>query len=201
MRKPIGMFPAWTTKQSDLLPKVVRGYVYLEMRPAVWGLPQAGMAKEIDAILYLGCKFVPQLDGELTISCTKGTNESILVGLFSVLGCADSVVVRFNELKCYLLRGEVSLDCLGCLVVHHVDFRFESFAHKIFKVFCVCLQYLFQIETCDWGDEYPIGFVMVHNKETYDPVQGHIWEIPRTIIVYNAQYFVGERANAKYIGY
>jgi hypothetical protein len=43
MRIPIGMFPAWTIKQYDLLPKVVRGYVYLEMRRAVWRLPQAGI--------------------------------------------------------------------------------------------------------------------------------------------------------------
>ena len=43
MRIPIGMFPIWTIKQYDLLNKVVRGYVYLEMRRAVWGLPQAGI--------------------------------------------------------------------------------------------------------------------------------------------------------------
>ena len=43
MRIPIGMFPVWTIKQYDLLTKVVRGYVYLEMRRAVWGLPQAGI--------------------------------------------------------------------------------------------------------------------------------------------------------------
>ena len=30
-------------KKYDLLPKVVHGYVYLEMRHAVWGLPQAGI--------------------------------------------------------------------------------------------------------------------------------------------------------------
>jgi len=41
MRIPIGMFQAWTINQYGLLTKVVRGYVYLEMRHAVWGLPQA----------------------------------------------------------------------------------------------------------------------------------------------------------------
>ena len=37
-----------------------------------------GNDKEIDAILYLGCEFVPQLDGELAISCSEGADESIL---------------------------------------------------------------------------------------------------------------------------
>ncbi len=101
--------------------------------------------KEIYAILNLGCEFVPQLYGELAIGCTKGTDEAILEGLDSLLGCVDSVVVWFNQLKCYLLRGEVSLDCLGCLVVHHIDFWFESIAHQIFEVLCVCLQYSFRI--------------------------------------------------------
>ena len=41
---------------------------------------------------------------------------------------------------------------------------------------------------------------MVHHKETYVPVQGHVREISRAIVVYNARYFVGERAEAKYIG-
>ena len=156
--------------------------------------------KEIYAILNLGCEFIPQLDGELAICCTKGTDESILEGLDSSLGCVDSVVVWFNQLKCYLLWGEVRLDCLGCLVVHHIDFWFESFAHQIFEVFCVCLQYLFRIEDCDWCDEYHIGFIMLHHEKTYIPVQGHVREIPRTIVVYNARYFVCERAEAKYIG-
>ena len=43
MRIPIGLFPAWTIKQYDLMTKVVQGYVYLEMRRAVCGLPQAGI--------------------------------------------------------------------------------------------------------------------------------------------------------------
>jgi hypothetical protein len=59
---------------------------------------------------------------------------------------------------------------------------------------------LFRIQACDWGDEYRIGFVMVHHDETYVPVQGHVRETPLTIVVYNARYFVCERAEAKYIG-
>jgi hypothetical protein len=43
MHIPIGMFPTWIVEQYDLLSKVVKGYIYMEMRQAVWGLPQAGI--------------------------------------------------------------------------------------------------------------------------------------------------------------
>ena len=40
---PIILFPPWIVQQYDLLNKVVGGFVYLQMRKAVWGLPQAGI--------------------------------------------------------------------------------------------------------------------------------------------------------------
>jgi hypothetical protein len=67
MRIPIGMFPTWTIKQYDLSTKVVRGYVYLEMRCAVWGLPQAGilanklLRKRLAPKGYYECKQTPGL--------------------------------------------------------------------------------------------------------------------------------------------
>ncbi len=61
------MFPAWTIKQYDLFPKVVRRYIYLEMRRAVWGLPQAGilanklLRKRLAPKGYYECKQTPCL--------------------------------------------------------------------------------------------------------------------------------------------
>jgi hypothetical protein len=43
MKMPIGLFPTWIVKQYDLAQHVLNGFVYLEMRRAVWGLPQAGI--------------------------------------------------------------------------------------------------------------------------------------------------------------
>ncbi len=88
--------------------------------------------------MHLGCKFIPQLDGELAVSCPKGANESIFKCLYGSLCDIDPVVVRFDQLKCHLLWGEVSLDSFGGLIVHDVYFWFEPFAHQIFEVFCVC---------------------------------------------------------------
>ena len=69
------------------------------------------MTKEVDAILYLGREFVPQLDGELTICGAECAYESIFEGLdhFSIC-CIDTVVVWFYQLQCHLLQGEIRLD-------------------------------------------------------------------------------------------
>ncbi len=43
MKMPINLFPPWIIKQYGLHNKIVGGYIYLQMRKAVWGLPQAGI--------------------------------------------------------------------------------------------------------------------------------------------------------------
>jgi hypothetical protein len=40
---PIASFPQWIIEQYNLNTHVYRGFVYLEMRHTVWGLPQAGI--------------------------------------------------------------------------------------------------------------------------------------------------------------
>jgi hypothetical protein len=43
MRKPLDLFPVWIQQQYNLVAMAYEGYVHLEMRRAVWGLPQAGI--------------------------------------------------------------------------------------------------------------------------------------------------------------
>jgi hypothetical protein len=43
MKIPLALFPQWTSDQYDLTKHALHGFVYLEMRRAVWGLPQAGI--------------------------------------------------------------------------------------------------------------------------------------------------------------
>jgi hypothetical protein len=67
MRIPVGLFPIWIVEQYDLLNKVVKGHIYLEMRSAVWGLPQAGilanklLRKRLAPNGYYECKQTPGL--------------------------------------------------------------------------------------------------------------------------------------------
>ena len=43
MKIPLTLFPQWTSDQYDLAKHALHSFVYLEMRRAVWGLPQAGI--------------------------------------------------------------------------------------------------------------------------------------------------------------
>jgi hypothetical protein len=43
MKMPITLFPNWIVKQYNLLEHVKNRYIYLEMRGAIWGLPQVGI--------------------------------------------------------------------------------------------------------------------------------------------------------------
>ena len=67
MKMPINLFPSWTTKQYNLQQHAYKGFVYLEMRRAVWGLPQAGilanklLRKHILPHGYFECNSMPGL--------------------------------------------------------------------------------------------------------------------------------------------
>jgi hypothetical protein len=43
MKMPILLFPEWIVKQYDLTKHVLNGFIYLEMRHAVWGQKQASI--------------------------------------------------------------------------------------------------------------------------------------------------------------
>ena len=43
MKMLLSLFPSWTREQYNLDKLAKNGFVYLEMRRAVWGLPQAGI--------------------------------------------------------------------------------------------------------------------------------------------------------------
>jgi hypothetical protein len=43
MKIPLALFPVWTIEQYNLQHLALDGWGYIEMRRAVWGLPQAGI--------------------------------------------------------------------------------------------------------------------------------------------------------------
>jgi hypothetical protein len=43
MKMPLALFPLWIVKQYNLTEHVLNGFIYLGMRQAVWGVPQAGI--------------------------------------------------------------------------------------------------------------------------------------------------------------
>jgi hypothetical protein len=67
MRISFALFPPWIAEQYDLANKIHNGHIYLEMRRAVWGLPQAGifanklLKKRLAPHGYHECKQTPGL--------------------------------------------------------------------------------------------------------------------------------------------
>ena len=55
MKIPLTLFPSWIIEQYNLNKHALNGFVHLEMRRAVWGLPQAGIL----ANKQLQCKLAP----------------------------------------------------------------------------------------------------------------------------------------------
>ncbi len=43
MKILLNIFPEWIITQQDFNKHALNGFIYLEMRHAVWGLPQAGI--------------------------------------------------------------------------------------------------------------------------------------------------------------
>jgi hypothetical protein len=67
MHIPFAPFSLWIVQQYALKDKVLNGHIYLEMRRAVWGLPQAGilanklLKKRLAPHGYFECKQMPGL--------------------------------------------------------------------------------------------------------------------------------------------
>jgi hypothetical protein len=86
MKMPINLFPPWIIKQYDLHNEVVGGYIYLQMRKAIWGLPQAGilanklLQKRLAPHGYYKCKNTPGLWTHTTWPITS----TLVVNNFSV---------------------------------------------------------------------------------------------------------------------
>jgi hypothetical protein len=76
MKIPYALFPRWIIKQYGLEEHVQNGYIFLEMRRAVWGLPQAGilankkLKQKLAPFGYHECKNTPGLWHHETRSIT-----------------------------------------------------------------------------------------------------------------------------------
>ncbi len=72
MKMPLSLFPPWTREQYNLGTHAKNGFVYLEMRRAIWGLPQAGilanklLRKQLLPHGYYKCTHTPGLWRHLT---------------------------------------------------------------------------------------------------------------------------------------
>ena len=76
MKIPYALFPRWIIEQYGLEEHVHNGYIFLEMRRAVWGLPQAEilankkLKRKLAPFGYHKCKNTPGLWYQETRSIT-----------------------------------------------------------------------------------------------------------------------------------
>ncbi len=72
MKMPLSLFLSWTREQYNLEKHTKNGFVYIEMRRAFWGLPQAGILankllhKRLLPHGYYKCKHTPGLWRHIT---------------------------------------------------------------------------------------------------------------------------------------
>jgi hypothetical protein len=86
MKMPLALFPVWIKKQYNLDTHARDGFVFLEIRRAVWGLPQAGilanklLRKQLKPHGYYECVNTP----ELWRHDTKPITFSLVVNNFGI---------------------------------------------------------------------------------------------------------------------
>jgi hypothetical protein len=65
-------------------------------------------------------KSIPQLEGEITISCCKGSNECRLECLNGLFGGINLMVMGFDNLQLAVVLSEEFFDVPRCLIIHDV---------------------------------------------------------------------------------
>jgi predicted solute-binding protein len=82
----------------------------------------------------LWCQFVPQLKWKLTVRGGQGGDKSVLERLDCLLCRVDAVVMRLYELQSAILLGEKLFNVFCGLVIHDIQFWFESLTCEVVKV-------------------------------------------------------------------
>jgi hypothetical protein len=115
MKMPLSLFPSWTREQYNLGKLAKNGFVYLEMRRAVWGLPQTGilanklLRKRLLPHGYYICNHTPGLWWHLT----RPISFTLVVDDFRVKYVGKEHVDHL--IKCIKEKYELTEDWLGDL--------------------------------------------------------------------------------------
>jgi hypothetical protein len=111
MKIPYSLFPRWIIKKYGLEEHVHNGYIFLEMRQSVWGLPQAGilankkLKQKLAPFGYHKCKNTPGLWYHKTRSITF----TLVVEDFGVK-CVNKTDVKNLMLSSIKANNELTVD-------------------------------------------------------------------------------------------
>jgi hypothetical protein len=115
MKMPLSLFPSWTRKQYNLEKHAKNGFVYIEMRRAIWGLTQAGilanklLRKRLLPHGYYECRHTPGLWRHLT----RPISFTLVVNDFGVIYVGQEHIEHLIE--CIKEKYELTKDWSGDL--------------------------------------------------------------------------------------
>jgi hypothetical protein len=156
MKIPLALFPVWKIKQYNLHKLALDGWVYIKMRRAVWGLPQAGIL----ANKQLRCKLAPFGYHESINTPGLWRHESqpltftLVVGDFGVkfVNRADADHLISSIKKTYTLTEDwtgslycditLEWDYVGCtvniLMQGYIKMKLQEYKHIMPKTLQTC---------------------------------------------------------------
>jgi hypothetical protein len=85
--------------------------------------------QQIECVLDLGCKLIPQLEGKIAVRRSQRRNECIFEHLNCLFRRVDAEVVRLHELQFAIIFGKKHFYVFRRLIIHDVQFWFETFGH------------------------------------------------------------------------
>ncbi len=163
MKMPLSLFPSWIKEQYNLDKHAKNGFVYLEMRRAVWGLPQAGiLANKLlrQRLLphgYYECKHTPGLWRHLT----RPISFTLVVDDFGVKYVGKEHVDHL--IKCIKEKYELNEDWSGDLYCDHCRRSGTSSAIRIPNS---QLEHRLRFSS-DWYDEIYQPYIFRHIRQQF----------------------------------
>ncbi len=100
--------------------------------------------------------------------------------------------MRLHNLQLTVIVGKEFFDVFSGLIVHNIQFRFESFICQFLEVLFVSVIYTDIIQSGDWCCEYGILFIMIQDEEANAAIEGHEWEQSCEVMIYDPTGFISK---------
>ncbi len=152
---------------------------------------------QIQVILDLWCKLIPQLEEEINVGSGKGGNEHVLESLDGLFCTVDLMIVGFDKLQFALIFHWKLFDLFCGLIVHDVQSGFDAFDGEFVKILFVLLEYCLVGKACDWRCQNCIWFKTTKDKESYATIEGYEQIIARQVMIDNTTSLIGNCAKTK----
>ncbi len=142
MRIPYALFPPWIMEHYALQDKVLKGHIYMEMRRAVWGLPQAGilanklLKKRLAPHGYFECAHTPGLWRHATCPITFtlvvdnfGMKYTRQEDIDHLIECIKKKYKLTEDLPCIRLKWDYKARTLDISMPGYILKQLQKYKH------------------------------------------------------------------------